>query len=355
MPTYFETTLIKSWLEEHPLPWLSYDTEKKKLIVVVDNHLLSTHRSCGTHYMLNAVEGQNFKPGFGVPNNRQWYLDFGIVFHKLVEYYYQNFRKDNFNVNEWAVDLAYQLWMQKELEVYKDHPEYKAILGLKGFSALLLQYAQRYRADNERLRIIATEVSFGKSREVQLFSTPAYEFYLAGRMDVLVDDGYFIMPMDHKTVGTFKRGDPLDRYLNDEGPTGYVYTLTKILPKYVPEELIFKRDCTRILMNLISKAWDVNAPADRFRRLTIYKTQEQLSQYQLRMVLSIEALLRDLITYINHGVACVPRDTSHCTNWYYGKCYFFDVCRQSSEEAMRATLSNGFVQLPVWDTENVSL
>lgn len=333
------------------IPWLSFD-DAGRIVLVLDNHLLSTYRACATHYMLADVEGYSPKSlSVAIPNEKKWYLDFGIVYHKALEFYYSNFRHPSFSLQQWSVDLAYAMWQNQNLDMYKEHKEYKLIGGMPGFTGMLVQYAMRFKPENERLRILATEVSFGKRREVILYEDVNVLFCLAGRMDTLVDDGHFIMPMDHKTISSLKKGDPSENYINDEGPTGYVYALSKILPTIVPEELYTKRDCTRILMNLISKSWDNGQPDTRFRRITLYKSTEQLEEYRLRMIKSAWNLLSDLEYYFEYGAA--PKDTSHCNNWFRGKCVYFDVCRQASAEARRATLSNGFVKLPIWDTETV--
>jgi len=350
--TSYEVDALHLLLEKYQLPWLRYDHEIGKFVLVVDNHLLSTHRTCADAFMLMHVQGHHPKPGYGVPNLRRWYLDFGLVFHKMMESYYKEFRNEKFDVVEWST-RSWIHWDKMNIDgLYAQHPEYQQIGGYKGFVGILLQYAHRFKAENEKLRILGTEIAFGKNREIVLYENERIIICLAGRMDVIVDDGFFIMPMDHKTTGTFKN-DPLDRYIIDEGPTGYIYALKKILPKYVPEEYIMKRDCHRILINMIAKNPPVKDTMDRFRRLCIWKTDEQLALYEQRMIVDCENLIKDLARF-SDGVP-VARDTSHCTNWFFGKCMFFDVHRQNDLSGEQTTLSNGFVRLPIWDTENISL
>ena len=345
---------LEIFLERNPLPWLRYSKEERCFIMVVDNHLLSTHRSCPAAFMIAHVEGYQPKTGFGIPNDRRWYLDFGIVFHNMIELYYKHFRDDDFKVIEWATEQSWIAWSKMNLDgIYSKHPEYHSIGGFKGFVGMLLQYAHRFTPENEKLRILGTEIAFGKDREVCLYDSPTLKIYLAGRMDVIVDDGYFIMPMDHKTVGRFGTGDILDRFIIDEGPTGYIYTLKKILPKYTPMEHILKRDCSRILMNIIAKQITVSDPMARFKRLAILKTEAQLAAFEQRMIGSCFDLLTNLGRFARHEN--VPRDTSHCTDWYHGRCAYFDIHRQSDSAGEQATLSNGFTKLPIWDTEAISL
>lgn len=346
---YFSPVLY-NFVAERQLPWIKL--ERGKIVMIVDNHLLSTHRACNSAFFIQHVEGWKVKPGYGIPNERQWFLDFGIIFHKQMEYYYKHFRDTNFSVMDWATDNAFTHWMNMNIDMYSKHPEYHLIGGLKGFTGLLLQYAHRFSPDNEKLHILGTEIAFGKNREVCLYRDEYLEIYLAGRMDVIVDDGYFIMPMDHKTMKTFNK-DPLELYNIDEGPTGYIYSLKALLPNYVPVDHILKRDCHRILINAISKTVPAKSPMDRFKRMCIWKTESQLSDYKERMIQTCFEILSDAVMY--QSKHSVKRDTSHCTNWFHGRCPYYDIHTQSDKFGEQATLQNGFVKLPIWDTENISL
>jgi hypothetical protein len=341
---------LLEFLTRHKLPWLEYIEQKQKLVMVVDNHLMQMYRACPQHFVFSALLGQQPKsPTREDDVQRVWYLDFGILLHKMIELYYKDFRKPGFEPQKWAIERATAEWYEMKMDVHSEHKEYKSIGGLPGFIGLLFQFAFTFTPENEKLRIIGQEVSFGKRGEVPLYIGDNIEIYLAGRMDLIVDDGYFICPMDHKSKSHFS-GDPGLQYETEEGPTGYVYALSKILPQIVPADQILKRDCSKILMNLISKK-TTSTPAERFKRVPIRKTTEQLVEYRLRMVRTgmhlyedMESLARSLPVY---------RNTNACTDWFHGTCNYKDVCRQSSRDAAAATLRNGFVQVKLWDTEAV--
>ena len=150
-------------------------------------------------------------------------------------------------------------------------------------------------------------------------------------------------------MATF-RGDPGLRFETDEGPTGYIYALATVLPTLLSEQEILKRDCTKILMNLICKT-PTSSPQDRFKRVQIRKTQWQLMQYQHRMIATAESLVEDVARYAS-GMP-VYRNAQVCQNWMHQQCTFFDVCRQQSHDAEQSTLKNGFVQVKLWDTESI--
>lgn len=343
------STCLIEFLEANPLPWLRYDTAKQKFILIADNHLLATYRACPQHFVNAHVWGWRLKGKLVSGVERNWFLDFGVILHSALESYYTHFREPNFDLVKWATVDAAELWRKAEMKVHEEHKEYQKIGGLNGFVGLLTQYAYTMTPENEHLRVLGTEVSFGRNLEVPLYIGEAFEMYLAGRMDLIVDDGYFICPMDHKTMGNFYK-DPGLKFENDEGPTGYIYALKTVLKEFLPEDLILKRDCTKILMNLICK----NPTADskeRFKRISIRKTTEQLIRYQERMISTGESLLADMERVAqNWGVA---RNTQVCQNWMHLQCAYFDVCRQGSKAGEEATLKNGFVRTPIWNTEEV--
>ena len=336
------------FLKVHPLPWLYYDEAKGKFIMVVDNHLMSTYRACPQHFINAHVLGLRRKT-IEARAERVWFLEFGICLHEMLEMYYKTFRKPYFDMVKFCTEEAVAVWTEHQMDEFTEEKEYKTIGGLKGFIGLLVQYCTVLSPENEKLRVLGTEVSFGKNLEVPLYIGEEFEVYLSGRMDIIVDDGYFICPMDHKSFAVFK-GDVALRYATDEGPTGYVFAMSTVLPKLIPEELILKRDCTKILMNLISKA-PTKDPLDRFKRIALRKTSWELEQYRMRMQHTASHLLFTVNAFAQG--ALVYRNTQVCQNWMHRTCSYFDICRQQSREGELVTIKNGFITTPLWDTESI--
>lgn len=348
-----------AWVQESQLPWLSFDPSTGRLFFVIDNTLLSQYRGCPAYFMLSSVEGWRRKSISG-DTAREWALDFGTLFHKMMELYYKHFKESDFNLTKFAIDAAATQWYQMLMDVHLGHKECQAMGGYPGFAGMLIQYATQFKAENEHIRVLATEVPFGRNKEVPIYQQSDIcrndsvgceaDIFLSGRLDIIADDGFYIFPIDHKTMGSF-RGDPLNRFTVDDGPTGYIYALNTILPTIAPPELILKRECNRIQMNLISKS--IPKEGSRFKRLPLYKTTDQLSSYRLRVIQTCNHILSDLELYAR-GIGGVPRDTSKCENWYFETCPFQDVHRQASREAELATLSNGFIKMAIWNTEDVA-
>lgn len=374
-----ELRSLEQLLEESALHWISLGSEGIYEIVL-DNQMLSTFRQCPSHFIELYVKGLMPK-GTG---SRSWHLDFGIVFHKMMEIYYKNFREKNFEIQKWAINQGVDTWNAHDMEFHKDHKEYKSIGGVQGLCGLLLGYAMRFGPENERLRVIGTEIAFGKAKEVLLGSLTIFKgipedvlafhaqfpdtyiawgtngppldsylnCFLSGRIDVLVDDGNYICPMDHKTMGSF-RNDPAMKFELDEGPTGYVYAVSKILPEFLrsisAEDVLLKRSTNKIVMNFISKS--IPKEGDRYKRANLHKTTEQLENYRLRMLATSEDLFRSLVRYAHTGVA--TRDTSKCTNWYMHDCMYLGVHRQNSKANELIFLDSFFEKRPIWNTEEV--
>lgn len=333
-----------TFLSNHPeIYWIKLGSDGL-FELVLDNQMLSTYRGCASHFFEAYVRGVVTRSG-----GRSWQLDFGALFHERVEEYYMLFRQPDFNVYKWAIQDTTKAWQAKDMEAHAMHKEFKSLGGITGLSSILVLYATKYSQENERLRVIATEISFGKNKEVPMGRSGGVRLFLSGRIDVLVDDGVFIAPMDHKTKGSF-RNDPTRSYEVDEGPTGYIFAMNSILSRLVPKDQIIRRKCNKITMNYISKAATDN-PLDRFRREPIYKTQEQLEDYRLRMVYTAEDIFRDLIRFVQTGI--VERDTSKCTNWYMHDCPYLAIHRQNSKRDEDAIRNSLYKIAPIWDTELV--
>lgn len=365
----FSTTQIRtleSFLESNPLHWITL-FEQGIYELILDNQMLSTFRQCPAYFVEAYINGYIPK-GEGA---RSWALDFGILFHKLIEVYYQEFRSSSFKLNEWGINRAVEEWNKAKMDFHSEHKEYKMLGGVQGFCGMLLAYGTRFAAENERLRIIGTEISFGKAKEVFLGSVITQgittdtdgpkglelngvwlQCYLSGRIDVLADDGNSIMPVDHKTMASF-RFDPTMRFELDEGPTGYIFAVNAILKSYLESKGIdpstLKRSCNKILMNFISKT--IPKEGERFKRLPIMKTTEQLELYRLRMLATGEDLFRALVRYANTGIS--SRDTSKCNNWYMRDCTYLGPHRQNSKTNEMVFLNTFFEKAPIWNTETV--
>lgn len=338
---------MRACLLAKKLHWFQINPEDGVIELFLDHHMMSTFRMCPARFHLEMVEGFSPKNGF-------WFLEFGTLLHSCIEFYYNNFRDPEFTVPKWY-DYASNLWAQGNFESYKDLPNYKALGGRIGFLGLLQQYWFRFAPENERLRVIGTELYFGKGREVPLLAQPLNEripfrLFLAGKIDILVDTGLNIAPMDHKSHGDFRGKNPNLSYEIQDGMTGYVYANVKLVERMGLE--LGSRKTNMIIMNHIQvkPPGDKQTYQDRFTRIPLRKTEWDLEQYRLRQISTARDIFNMLIDSFD-GI--VPQfNTGVCSNWWHRDCQFSKVHRQVGAEAQHFVLLNEYFKKPIWDPEN---
>lgn len=326
----------------------------------MDNHMLQTWRACEARGYLEFVEGWSAQ-------GKIWFLDFGSVVHKLMEIYYVKRYDPNFDIHAFCLNTVSNVWKEFDLDWYGNQkpPEkgYEELGGLLGLMSLMTGYTTMYRYDTERFRVIGSELLFGKSKEVPIYEphplayTPhniyynvfPFRLYLSGKIDLLLDDGHTIGPMDHKTFGYF-RGNPLTTYELNDGLTGYIYASQYLVRKLQVEG---RRDVNKIWMNMIQvKPTDPKLPlSERFKRMPLLKTSQQLEQYRERQLSTVKRIF-DLLSY--PGLITPIFDTFICNNYMHRQCSFFNVHRQSSLEDQKKMLEANFVRREkLWNPEEI--
>jgi len=368
---------------EKKLHWLQFG-EDGVLEIYLDNHMLQTFRMCEARFFEEFVEGYKPKGSLG----RIWFLDFGVCVHKAVEIYYRDRKKGAFDLMGWISKIARQIWDEKDMEywanedLWKGHKynSYKDLGGFLGFCGLLFQYAQYFSVENERFRVIGTELYFGKNKEVPLLDVCPlslnahakicdcgwpFRLYLAGKIDLLVDDGYSIGPMDHKTSRDFMGKNPTINYEIQEGMTGYVFAAKAILANFnkytnsehnIPHEVPVGRQVNKIWMNFLQVKPAKANMADRFKRVPLYKTDEELEMYRQRQISTAARIYQLLENYKEDGSGLQPfYNHMACTNWMHRNCLFQPVHRQNSRQNQLTILNVDFVkdQSGVWNPEQV--
>lgn len=328
------------------LHWLQI-AEDGVLEIYLDNHTLQTFRMCEARFMEEFVEGYSGKGGF-------WFLDFGICVHKAIENYYIERKRAEFNLQKWALIDSKEIWLSKDMDAtWSQHPDYIKLGGFLGFSALLFQYAQYFNIDNDRFRVIGTELYFGKNKEVpllqnkSLYSFAPFRLYLSGKIDLLVDDGYNIGPMDHKTAKDFRGQNLAQNYEIQDGMTGYVFAAREIVKQF-QDKVQVTRSVNKIWMNFLQVKTEKNME-DRFKRIPLFKSDWELEQYRLRQISTASRIYQlienpNLQPYYN---------TMACTNYMHNQCPFLSAHKQKDKESQLAILNADFVKGKIWDPETV--
>lgn len=326
------------------LHWLTINPTDGVIEICLDHHMLSMFRMCPARFREEMIRGYG-------PKSKFWFLEFGALLHKCLEFYYTHFRRDDFTIKMWF-DFASNLWAQGEFENWKETPGYKNVGGRMGYLALLQEYYLRFSTENERLRIVGTELYFGKGHEVPILPEPLnaripFRLYLAGKIDLIVDDGSHIAPMDHKTHGDFRGKNPNHAYEIQEGMTGYAYAINTMVNSF--DLAPGARKTNMIIMNHIQvkPAKDFR---ERFTRHPMRYTDWDLEQYRLRQV----ATARDIFNMVIDSFDGIPPqyNASVCTNWFHNECQFYNVHKHKGADAQNFVLLHDFVKKPIWDAEN---
>jgi hypothetical protein len=298
---------------------------------------------------------------------RYWSLEFGAWVHDCLDIFYKEFKNTGLppELDPW-VEKGTNLWDTYDLDHYKPDPKklvkqyrtdekkYHAFGGRAGAAAFLIHYYAFYMG--QRFRVVATEVSFGRGREVLLgeFRYPRFtneasdliveswdivRVFLTGRIDLLVDNTYKVGPVDHKTTATFDGYEHND-FDPHEGITGYIYTTDALLGlKYPDNPHKVCRDGW--IFHIATNALDV----PRFKATLITKTPQQLEDFRRRQVRTARRILDCMIT----GVA--DWNTLVCNNIYNKPCPYRELHRQPPVQR-DATLSQFYEIRTSWNPEH---
>lgn len=275
------------------------------LEIYADHHMLSSVRKCEAYFEEAILNRLNTK-------GRSFALEFGQFFHEAMEFFYRAHR-DNWqsvfvgsevprakfsefpsytvvqNCVNW-IQVCKDLWDYKyKMEEFATFKQYKNLGGWLGVAQLLLEYYLTHTNGAERLRVVGWELGFGRNREVPIIakSTITFPFraYLTGRIDLIVDDGIRIGPLDHKTTSYFD-GSESQSYKPHEGMLGYAYAIRTIMGE---EFLKQGKACNGVIINHISlKAMKVQE--DRFKRGFKSWTPEEFDAFVLRQQRSFQRL-----------------------------------------------------------------
>jgi hypothetical protein len=346
--------------------FLKWNESDGALEMYVDHHILSTMRMCEAKFVEEILNSQYGR------TDRYWSLEFGAWVHECCDIFYKEFQKIGLppQLDPW-VKKGTDLWDAYDLDYYKpnskklvkeyrtDEKKYHSFGGRAGAAAFLIHYYAFYMG--QRFRVVATEVSFGRGREVLLgeFRFPRFKYYegpegqsdliveswdivrvfLTGRIDLLVDNTYKVGPVDHKTTATFDGYEHND-FDPHEGITGYIYTTDALLGlKYPDNPHKICRDgwIFHIATNALCEP--------RFKATLITKTPQQLEDFRTRQVRTARRILEVMVS----GVA--DWNTLVCSNIYNKPCPYRELHRQPPIQR-EATLQQFYQVKTPWNPED---
>lgn len=337
------------------------------LEIYADNHILSSYRKCPGYFVESIMNRRGTK-------GRQWSLEFGQYFHKIMEYFYkaqkeewkgifcevvpkiegaillENCPEQNLQ-NLLALVNIY--WYMYDLDAFKDHPSCKKLGGLIGATNLFLQYyLQHYQV--ERLRVVGTELSFGRAKEVPIHDDNTWclldgdcvrvRMYYCGRIDLVVDDGTIIGPMDHKTTSYFD-GSEGSEFKPHDGMQGYVYAFQRMLPENLRAQ---GRTCNSIYINHVSIKTEEKDGRGRFKHSIKSYTPAEMEEWRLRQVRTFTDIYRHIILE-----EPIYWNTEACGRWFgFSDCPYKQL-HEAAPLSREAIAKSNYVTIEAWSHERV--
>jgi hypothetical protein len=327
-----------------------------------DNHILSHLRLCEAYFV------ENFMNNLHLKGERSWSLEFGIWFHSAMEWFYKNYPQQSVKIfNQPALECSdfashvSKLWMDTDMNYFNSKPEYYKVCakigGLTGAINLAVQYWQMYGEGRDNLKVIGTELSFGRGKEVPIYVFPdhalndnqfrahmPFRAYYCGRIDAVGDEGNTIFPIDHKTTSTINPLTTGRDFKPHEGMQGYVYSLNKIATTFLPPGV--KKSCNKALVNHVQ----VNYTADytkRFKRTTLHYSPMELEAWRLRQVRTFQKLWQILVEE-----AQPDWNTQACHSIYNMPCAF-RLLHEQDPINRESYLKAHYVTIQPWDAAKI--
>jgi len=319
-----------------------------------DNHILSHLRLCEAFFV------ESFLNNLHQKGERSWSLEFGIWFHKVMELFYKDYERQDQNRDDALMcsdmaTAASEIWMQNDMNYFNTKPEYYKVCakigGLTGAIQLVVDYWRMYGEGRDTLKVIGTELSFGRGKEVPIFTEdtddlpmkPLYRMFYCGRMDAIGDDGTSIFPVDHKTTSTINPLTTGRDFKPHDGMQGYVYSLDKIAKSYFPA---LQRSCNKAMVNHVQ----VNYSADytkRFKRTTLHYSPAELEAWRIRQIRSFRKLWALAVEEENPDW-----NTQTCHNIFNYPCSF-RLLHEQDPINRQSYLQAHYVQIEPWNTAEV--
>jgi hypothetical protein len=356
--------------------WCKYDKNTNTVELYLDHYMLSGLRLCEAKFYLEHLLWVKPKPiiiSEGQWSRKPWFLDFGEYIHWCLEQFYNHFKHNKTapSVDFWMQQCRIK-WLLMKMDEYKDSvikadaTKYHDIHGWDGVATLLIQYYVFYM--DMRLRVIDTEITFGHNKEVfvggfkqgkehwspyRLYLEYDIKCYLTGRIDLLVDNGYKIGPVDHKTTHKFDGFEHKD-FNPQDAMTGYIYATHEILKNYSHDISEKIPECKGGWIFHIS-ACTPSTPRDktqkqgpRFKTTPIDKTTSQLEDFKQRQLSTFkrvaELLFNDKTPEWN---------TTACNNIFFRQCEYKPIHEQPSEQ-WKDTIERFYQISSPWDTRNMA-
>lgn len=275
------------------------ESKKDQINLIIDPSVLNTFEKCPTLGKYQYVD--NYKPR----GRKATALERGDLLHIPMKHYYAQ-KKEGV---EWS--LAVKFATDKLLK-------YAPKLGLadKDIELVMtsfISYCEFYRFETW------TVIEIEKPFRLVVYEDSELRIILQGRIDLVVDTGQVIAPVDHKSES--RRADAIE--LSNQF-MAYCYAAKS----------------NRIIINKIGLQTSLSA-SEKFYRTMLSYEDDNLEEWREELIFKV----REILGYAE--VNWFPHRYSSCQD-KYGKCMFHDVCR-THRAARYIKLNSQFEVTEPWD------
>lgn len=275
------------------------ESKKSQISIIIDSSVLNTFEKCPTLMKYQYIDNLKAKGG------KRTALDKGDLLHVVLKHYYSQKKLEK----SW--EESTQFATEK---LFKYSP--KLSLGdeeVKDVMTTFLSYAEFYRF--ERYQIVEIEKPF----RIVIYEDADLRIILQGRIDLMVDTGQIIAPLDHKSESRRSEAIALSNQF-----MAYCYAAKS----------------NNLIVNKIGFQASLKASEKYYRTLLSYE-DDNLEEWRDEMVFKV----RELLGYAE--VNWFPHRYSSCQD-KYGKCIFHDVCH-THRAAREIRLMSQFEVTEPWD------
>lgn len=275
------------------------ESKVSQVNLIMDSSVLNTFEKCPTLMKLQYIDNYRLR---GVKNIA---LEKGDLLHVGLKHYYSQKR----DKKDWSSSLQFAT---EKLQ------KYSIRLGLdtqtiEEVSLTLVSYAEFYRF--EKWEIIEIERPF----RLVIYEDEELRIILQGRIDLMVDTGQVIIPVDHKSESRKSEAIALSNQF-----MAYTYAAK----------------ANNIIINKIGFQKSLAASEKYYRTMLSYD-DDNLDEWREELIFKT----RELLGYAE--VNWFPHRYSSCQD-KYGKCMFHDVCH--THRAAREVRLNGMFEVSEpWD------
>lgn len=275
------------------------DTESQ-INILIDSSVMNTFEKCPTLMKYEHVDHYRFRGG------KKPYFDKGELWHIGARAYYR-MRKEE---KEWddCVKEGFE-------RIMKVAPKFLSMTNedLEDVITAFMAYCEHYRF--ERWTILEIERPF----RVVLYEDDELRIIIQGRIDLIVDTGQIILPVDHKTES--RRDEP--------GPLNNQFML-----------YCYAAKTNNLMVNKVG--FQKSLPAqEKYYRVLLSYDDDNLAEWKDEFIFKV----REIVEYAR--LDWFPHRYTSCKD-KYGKCTFYEICK-TPRIARQTKLDSQFEVSEPWD------